>query len=82
MLLACGNGIIMSTVFDPKAQMYVCIRNCGIVGYGDTPQAAEEMADAVEAEQRRCAERNTQLVRRWRLNVATWQYEIVIYGEA
>lgn len=68
----------MSTVFDPKAQMHVCIRSRGIVGYGDTPQAAEAMADAAEAEQRRCAEKKAQPVRRWRLNVKTMQYEIVI----
>jgi hypothetical protein len=68
----------MATVFDSKAQMYVCIRGSGIVGYGDTPQAAETMADAAEVEQRRCAEKKAQPVRRWRLNVKTMRYEIVI----
>jgi hypothetical protein len=68
----------MATVFDPKAQMYVCIRLRGIVGYGDTRKAAEAMADAAEAEQRRCAEKRAQPVRRWRLNVKTMRYEAVI----
>lgn len=67
----------MATVFDPKAQMYVCIRSCGVVGYGDTPQSAEAMADAAEAEQRRYAGKREHPVRRWRLNVKTMQYEIV-----
>lgn len=67
----------MATVFDSKAQMYVCILNGGIVGYGDTRKSAEAMADAVEAEQRRCAEKKAQPVRRWRLNVSTMRYEIV-----
>lgn len=68
----------MATVFDTKAQMYVCIRNRGIVGYGDTPKAAEAMADAAEAEQRRCAEKiERPVIRRWRLNVKTMRYEAI-----
>lgn len=41
----------MSTTFDSKSGLYVCIRQHGIVGYGKTSQEAEAMADAAEVAQ-------------------------------
>lgn len=71
----------MSIVFDPSAQMYVCIRARGIVGYGATPQEAEAMADAAEAAQAERARRALAArVPRYRYNERAMRYEIVVNG--
>lgn len=68
----------MSVVFDPKAQLHVCIRARGIVGYGATQQQAEAMADAAEAAQAERARRAAAArVPRYRYNEMTMQYEIM-----
>lgn len=68
----------MSTIFDPKAQLHVCIRARCIVGYGATPQEAEAMADAAEAAQAERARRAAAArVPRYRYNEMTLRYEIV-----
>lgn len=62
--------------------MYICVRNHGvIVGRGDTPEAAAEMADIIEAEhaeQAKHTQKENPVSRlRWRFNFETWKVEVV-----